>query len=114
MSRSLRNANRSLPVGPLSACQARQTTGRFTSLLTLYDALTSSGQTNNNAFNVYQKFVTNAFHAIWVAHSQHSGGAQARRHGGYGGLSPPKIKIVPQNFTDNNVFRSVQIGILVL
>ena len=39
---------------------------------------------------------------------------QARSHGGLWGLSPPKIKIAPQNFTDNNVFRSVQIDMLVL
>ena len=39
---------------------------------------------------------------------------QARSHGGLCGAKPPKIKIAPQIFTDNNDLRSVQIGMLVL
>ena len=38
---------------------------------------------------------------------------QARSHGGLWGLTP-KNQNTPQNFTDNNVFRNVQIGMLVL
>ena len=39
---------------------------------------------------------------------------QVRSHGGLCGAKPQKIKIGPQNFINDDVFRSVQIGMLVL